>query len=200
MEDLKKVIAKNISSLRKNMNMTQAELAEKLSYSDKAISKWERGEAIPDVLVLKAIADMSGVTVDYLLTVHDNEECAVQETDESVKSKRHLFISLVSVGFLWLAVTAVYVILRLTVFPVWSWFFFLFAVPVTFLLFLIFNCLWGKPVFTYVFVSGLIWTLLLSICFILFEKSVWLILVIGVPAQTIVLFWAGIFQKNKRHK
>ena len=67
MEDLKPIIAKNITVLRQNAKMTQFDLAEKLNYSDKAISKWERAEAIPDVSVLKSIADLFGVTVDYLL-------------------------------------------------------------------------------------------------------------------------------------
>ena len=67
MEDLKQILAKNITALRQASRMTQLELAEKLNYSDKAISKWERGESIPDVTVLKAIADLVGVTLDYLL-------------------------------------------------------------------------------------------------------------------------------------
>ena len=64
---LKNIIAQNIAELRRNNNMTQLELAEKLNYSDKAISKWERGESIPDVAVLKNIADIFLVSVDYLL-------------------------------------------------------------------------------------------------------------------------------------
>lgn len=67
MEDLKRIIADNIAELRKAVPLTQAELAEKLNYSDKAVSKWERGESIPDVIVLKQIAGIFGVSVDYLL-------------------------------------------------------------------------------------------------------------------------------------
>ena len=65
MEDLKLIIAKNISTLRKAAAMTQFELAEKLNYSDKAVSKWERGESLPDVSVLKAIADIFSVDKDF---------------------------------------------------------------------------------------------------------------------------------------
>ena len=61
MQDIKPIIAKNITILRQNAKMTQSELAEKLNYSDKAISKWERGESIPDITVLKALADLFGV-------------------------------------------------------------------------------------------------------------------------------------------
>ena len=67
-EDLKPIIAKNIIDLRRTADITQAQLAEKLNYSDKAVSKWERGEAIPSVATLKEIADHFGVTVDYLIS------------------------------------------------------------------------------------------------------------------------------------
>ena len=68
MEDLRKIIAENIVALRKSSSMTQIELAQRLDYSDKSVSKWERGESIPGVVVLKQIADIFGVTVDYLIT------------------------------------------------------------------------------------------------------------------------------------
>ena len=68
MEDLRKIIAENIVALRKSNSMTQIELAQRLDYSDKSVSKWERGESIPGVVVLKQIADIFGVTVDYLIT------------------------------------------------------------------------------------------------------------------------------------
>ena len=67
-ENLRAIIAANIAELRKSRSMTQQDLAARLNYTDKAISKWERGESVPDIIVLKQIADMFGVTVDYLLT------------------------------------------------------------------------------------------------------------------------------------
>ena len=80
MEDLKQIISKNIVSLRNSENMTQAELAEKLNYSDKAVSKWERGDSLPDVIVIKQIADIFGVTVDSLLT--DNDGAPIRENKQ----------------------------------------------------------------------------------------------------------------------
>ena len=63
MQDLKPIIAKNIAELRKAASMTQIELATRLNYSDKAVSKWERGDSIPDVAVLKQIAEKDGEAV-----------------------------------------------------------------------------------------------------------------------------------------
>ena len=74
MNDLKRIIANNITNLRKSKNLTQLEFAKELNYSDKAISKWERAESIPDVVVLKQIADFFGVTIDYLLNEHLADE------------------------------------------------------------------------------------------------------------------------------
>ena len=74
MDNLKMIIAKNIAALRMGEHLTQAELAERLNYSDKAVSKWERGESLPDITVIKAIADMFGVTVDWLLCEHGEDE------------------------------------------------------------------------------------------------------------------------------
>lgn len=62
--ELKNIIAQNITDLRKKEKLTQAEFAERLNYTDKAISKWERGESIPSIDVLKQIADMFNVKVD----------------------------------------------------------------------------------------------------------------------------------------
>ena len=79
MNDLKTIIADNIIALRKAQGWTQAELAEKLGYSDKAVSKWERAESVPDVAVLKNLADLFGVTVDWLLSTDENRHQAKKE-------------------------------------------------------------------------------------------------------------------------
>ena len=86
MERIKQSVAKNITDLRRSMGMTQLELAEKLNYSDKAVSKWERGDSIPDVAVLKQISDLFGVTLDYLVS----EDHKSPVTERTVYSGREL--------------------------------------------------------------------------------------------------------------
>ena len=76
MEDIKDIVAQNLTNLRKANKITQLELAEKLNYSDKAISKWERGESLPDVITLKQLADMYGVNVDYILNEQTEDTIA----------------------------------------------------------------------------------------------------------------------------
>ena len=66
-EILKVMIGSNIAAYRKRAGLTQAGLAEKLNYSDKAVSKWERGESIPDVLTLMQLAELFEISVNDLL-------------------------------------------------------------------------------------------------------------------------------------
>ena len=77
MSDIKSVVAKNIAELRQANGMTQLELAEKLNYSDKAVSKWERGDSMPDISVLVEIADLFHVSLDYL--IHEDHTAAQAE-------------------------------------------------------------------------------------------------------------------------
>ena len=74
MDELRSIFAENVAALRRAAGMTQLQMAERLNYSDKAISKWERGESIPDVAMLKAVADLFSVPVDYLLERTDKRD------------------------------------------------------------------------------------------------------------------------------
>ena len=109
MNDLKQIIANNITTLRKAKNLTQLEFAKELNYSDKAISKWERAESIPDVVVLKQIADFFGVTIDYLLNEHlENEKLIVIENKIKSSSLNKVSLSLLSACPIWIVSTIIF--------------------------------------------------------------------------------------------
>ena len=75
MEDWKQIVAGNLAALRKAQGLTQLQLAEQLHYSDKAVSKWERGESMPDLAVMKQLADFYGIRIDdFLLTPEQRAE------------------------------------------------------------------------------------------------------------------------------
>lgn len=193
---MKKTVAANIAELRRINHMTQAELADKLCYSDKAISKWERGESIPDVFTLKQVADLFCVTVDYLLADHDGEKITLSDTARH-KNRNHILISCISAGLVWLIATMVYVILG--VIPVSLsklWMIFIYAVPVTLIVILVFNSVWGRRRFNYLIISLLMWSVLTCLCLQLYlvypVYRVWLISTIGVPGQVIICLWSGI--------
>ena len=63
MQNVKEIIAKNLVSLRKARKLTQQDLAEKLNYSDKAVSKWENGRSMMDISMLKPLSECLGVSV-----------------------------------------------------------------------------------------------------------------------------------------
>ncbi len=190
MKELNDIIAANIAELRKTSGLTQNDLAEKLNYSDKAVSKWERGESIPDVSVLKSIADNFGVTVDYLLT--REHKAYAEERKEQRKRKRgnRLIITLISVVIVWLI--AVFIFLNFKSFNLGlkgDWLVFIYAVPVSCIVTLVFNSLWGKRLFGFIISSVIWWTLITSVyltVMVLGGGHIWLLFVLGVPGQAII--------------
>ena len=188
MEDLKHIIAHNLSELRRSASMTQIDLAERLHYSDKAVSKWERGESIPDVGVLKEIADLFGVTVDYLLT---EEHTAPREDVPAGRQHRRAVVTLLSVALVWLIATVVFVILGMVLPGLrGEWLAFVYAVPVSAIVLLVFNSLWGRRRRNYGIVSVLVWGLLLS-AFLTYPRGMmWMIFLLGIHAQIIIWLWS----------
>ena len=141
MKDLKLIIADNISDLRKKKGMTQAELAEKLNYTDKAVSKWERGESVPDIVVLKSIADLFGVYIDYLVSEYHEKESS-KKTFDRTQRNNHIAITIISIFLVVLVATLLFVILNSSVSLSASFLTFLYALPVAFIVWLVFNSLW----------------------------------------------------------
>lgn len=187
-DDLKQTIANNITDLRKGMYLTQAELAERMDYTDKAISKWERAESIPDVLTLKRLADIFGVSLDYLI---EKEHL----TDKTVFSKQtrsnRLVISLLAAAAVWLIATVLFVYLQLYGNSN-AWIVFVGAMPVMVIVLLVFNSIWGKKKFNYVIISVLVWSTLAFAYLMLIQYNLFLIFIIGIPIQVMIILWSNI--------
>lgn len=188
MSELKNIIASNIATLRKQNKLTQAELAEKLNYSDKAVSKWERGESVPDIEVLKSIADMFDVSVDYLLT-----ENAQEFGGKFVKSKMNrpnqLTITLLAVCLVWLVATIVYVYCQI-ILEYNFWNIFCWAVPASCLILGIFNRMWGKRIYNVCIDTIFTWSLLACIYLQFLSYNLWLIFFVGIPLQIVIILWS----------
>jgi transcriptional regulator with XRE-family HTH domain len=184
MSDIKQIIAKNISDLRIDKKMTQLELAEILNYSDKAVSKWERAESIPDVVTLKAVADIFGVTVDYIITEHTPDE--KPPVTKNAKNN-HLTITWISVVAVWLLGTCAYT---------FGWFFdthlwmaYVICVPVSAIVLLVFNSIWGRRILNMFIISTLLWSTFISIflgVFVYLNKNIWMLFLIGIPAEVVI--------------
>ena len=193
MKDLREIIAKNICALRTDMNMTQLQLAEMLNYSDKAVSKWERGEAIPDVTVLKQIADYFGVSVDYLLEENHGDEHPAKQL-VSLKRRNRVIITIMAVACAWLVATIVFAIL-VSVLPESSaWLSYIYAIPVSSIVWLVFNSIWGKRKLNFLIVTILIWSLILSVyltALVCASLNIWVLFIVGIPLQFITVFLPG---------
>lgn len=195
MDDLKQIVAANITDLRKKNNITQAELAQRLNYTDKAVSKWERGESLPDVAVLKQIADIFSVKIDYLVTAEHNDKALEIPAVSKRRLRNHCLIAGMSIVLVWLIATFVFVNIQL-VLPdlVHHWLVFVFAVPVSCIVWLVFNAVWFNKKRNFFIISLLVWSVLACVflCLLRFIQNAWLLFFIGIPAQIIIFLWSGI--------
>ena len=211
MQELKKIIARNIIELRRANHMTQLELAETLNYTDKAVSKWERGESLPDVGVLKAMADLFGVKLDYLVSsehVENVSEILLSpdgmdevECKKRRRASNRRVITCIGVLSVWLLATLSFVIVRLGD-PAGAnhWLAFLYAVPAMLVVWLILNSVWFDRRRNFLIISLLMWSVLACVhvsCAVFGANSVWLLYVLGVPGQAIVLLWSRLRRRLK---
>lgn len=134
-EEITKTVAENLTSLRKDRGLTQLDVAEKLSYSDKSVSKWERGELLPDLATLQELANFYGVTIDFLThePTPDNVALYSKDTAKQDAINRHIICALIIVAIWTLAIIAYATVRILHLDSYWyPWMAFLWAVPVTF--------------------------------------------------------------------
>ena len=192
---LKSTIAKNIAAYRKACGMTQAELAAALNYSDKSVSKWERAEGLPDIYVLTQIAERFGITLNDLVAEHGAEEIAEPEPEEK---KRGLFayihnrviVTILSIGLVWLAATVVFFFLSLFLPDAERlWMVFIYALPVSFIVPIVFTGLWTSHLFQLFSVSGLIWTLSLAVVMSFPRQDMSFLYVVAAVLQVLALLW-----------
>ena len=203
MKDVREIIANNIAELRLENRLTQAKLADALNYSDKAISKWERAESVPDVTVLKRLADYFGVSIDYLVSeVHSADQ--IKNKNVSVARRRnHTLITMLAASLVWLIATFVFAVILMVLEspPLPAWMIYIYAIPASSVVLLVFNSIWGRRRLNFLIISVLIWTVLLSVYLTFLVTPVhlnlWPIFIIGAPAEFIVFLWAGLVFKKK---
>ena len=180
---LRKTVAKNIAQYRKAHHDTQLDLATKLNYSDKSVSKWERGESLPDVYILSQIAELYGVSVSALIG-------EIQPPRES-KPHYHMFILLLSLALTMAVATLLFSMFMICKVDYPAWMFFVYALPVCSIICIVFTSLWWGILWQGVSVSALIWTLGLSL-YLSFElENVSLIFLVCAALQMLTLLWEG---------
>ncbi len=210
MNNIKETVAGNILALRQAAGMTQAELAEKLNYSDKAISKWEHGEALPDIGTLAEICSIFGITMDSLvyepLSDFDKkreEEAAITRASEKKQRIRtRIVITLMSLVLVWFIAVITFIVWQFFEHSAHNaWLSFVYAVPVSAIVSLVLVSVWFGRSLRFVSITVLLWSLLAAIytsMFVFFAESFWYVFLLGVPGQVIIFLWWSMKGANRK--
>ena len=194
---IRSVLAEKLAAYRKRAGLTQAELAEKLNYSDKSISKWERGDGMPDLLVLCRLADLYDIPLDAFL-----REGSLVRSQREQKS-RHIIITLISIGLAFFVGAIGFFVCYLANVNV-RWLAFIYAVPVSMILLVVFSHKWGGLLYQAVSVSALVWTLCgavyISFLAIAGTRHVAMLFMVAAVFQVLIILWYVLMWVRKRNK
>ena len=194
MTNLNVIIANNLVYLRKKAGLTQSELGEKFSYTDKTVSRWENGSVTPSVETLKDIADFYGVSLDYLTSEHHSSKEFESVINKTINAKNKIIIIALNVTVLWLIAITIYVA---SIYNIGTtdmdinrwWTVFLWTIPLSFLyMALLTRRSFKGSKWILVFLSAFVWTILAaSFVTFLYAGNYWYLFFIGVPVQVALI-------------
>lgn len=202
-EDVYKRIGKNIAAYRRNAGITQAELARKINYSDKSVSKWESGNGVPDVLVLMRLAELFGVSVNDLVGESPKERAS--------NTFMRVMVLLISSALIWLIATATFVAMKIfaSAHGAW-WLVFVYAIPANAAMLAVFATAFRQRTTRFVSITVLIWGVILStfLTSLVISKNngtagagdLWFIFLLGIPLQVAETLWFCLRRARARQK
>lgn len=195
--NVQETLIANLIALRKSRGLTQIELGERINYSDKTISKWEKGDSCPNVEAVYKIARFYGVSVDDLLSQDFRADSGA--TLEKQRNYSKLIISLLAIMAVWVIATIIFVSLSLMSFQK-TWLIFILATPCSAVVALVFNSMWGNTRFNYLIISVLLWTTLATVFLSSLEyiRVLWVVFLVGIPIQIAIVLWSQL--KNQRDR
>ena len=198
MEDVRKNIVSNLILLRKTNKMTQQELAKALNYSDKAISRWEVGESLPDIGVLLRVCEIYGVEFDWLIHRHDDAPTIGKKRSEGLGPRMAIVFLLAT--FCYAVATIIFVYNR--VFHNGSvWMAYIWATPASLSFAATFSRRWWNGITTAILISLEMWSILTSVYLHFLatvQENIWPIFLLGVPVQVIFVLFEYIRRRNVR--
>lgn len=194
---MKATFAANLTKLRNAASMTQLELAERLNFSDKAVSKWERAESMPDVYTVKQLADLFQVSVDDLLTPSEEWK---KHVIKGVLDKKHritgglitlvVLVSIVAVALL------VFVILWLAGLPDPR--VFVYMLPAVFITWLVLNSTMLDGKHNRYITMGLVFSVVAVVYAALISLNPWQLFLFAIPAEAVT--WLSFYINRQRKK
>lgn len=208
LEKLKYQIGNNIAAKRKQAGLTQAGLADKLNYSDKAVSKWERGESMPDILTLIQLSELFSVSVNDLLEDPNElpgnpgklEKAMSQVSEKALKRKANKNVILgLSTTLVWFVALLIFVVISSFDLPN-SWIAFFYAVPVNAIVLLSLRSAWHDFRWNRVLISCIVWGFLISIyatLLVFLRFNMWKMFLLGIPGEIAIFLWFRLFRPEK---
>lgn len=192
MKKATEILTENLIKLRKKFKLSQIELSQKINYSDKAISRWEKGEVTPSIDVIEKLAEIYGVTVTYFFEEH------LDDTELKLKEKAftlHLYIMFSLVLVVWTIAVLIFFTIKSHLneyyFQALVW-----ALPIT--LFVIAWCC--KYYFNnkfYLLTTSLgCWFTIGGIYFQFFHLNLWPIFFFGIPVQILLILVSLVHKMN----
>ncbi len=196
MKEIKDIVSENLVSFRKANKLTQLELAEKVGYSDKAVSRWEKGEVTPDVETLDRLAKIYNLPISAFFEENANP---IAEKKSKLQIGNKLTIALLSIVTLWFVITVVYIYAQIIT-QQNPWQLFVLGVPISFGLAIFFNFFWGSRLYGFIYFSFLIWSLITYFYVSWLEYNMWIIFFIGIPLQIAIVLMANLKPSGKKMK
>lgn len=196
-ENLTKIVAKNLVYYRKSSGYTQIQVAEMFNYSDKSISKWERGEGMPDIFILKQLAEL------YNISMEDFFKEKVKKI-RVISNKAHIIITSLSAGLVWLVAVTIYVLLMMFGLPEYDpliWLTFIYAIPAMFIVVVVFACIWFSLWIQCLSVSALTWSVAGALFAGLHFGNIrlsWLVFIVALVLQFLILLWYLLKRRTKK--
>lgn len=195
-KNLKTIIANNLQYYRKSLNLTQADVADAINYSDKSVSKWERGDGLPDIEVLSKLAELFNVTINDLVYPKKSGS----RLQNFTRSK--YFVTILSTLIVWLIAVTTFVLLGIFLPEIKeSWLAFIYAIPISSIVVLILSSVWGNRLIWTISTSFLIWSAGLAL-YLTFPtvSNIWLCFLIAIPLQVMAIVWFIYRNHNEKEK
>lgn len=181
MENLKSIISSNILALRKKNGLTQIDLAKQINYSDKAISRWENGDVVPDVETLNSLAKIFNVPLTYLFEQHRSVDIKLDKP-----SKNESLYHFMTVAIIWTCLAIVFSYFYTFLNKVY-WKIFIWGIPLTCMTLLFFYRKWNFRKTKFILKSITCWAILTCICIQFINENLWLIFIAGIPIQITII-------------
>ena len=170
-EEIRQNFANNLLALRKSRGLSQAQLAKELNYTDKAVSKWEKNETIPDIASLSAIAEYFDITVDDLIKNHD-------VVKKSNKKRNRVRITLSSIAICFIVTGLVYLLLAVNNVPK-SYIAIPFAFLTSGIVLIVLSSIWFKRLIIYLGISITTWSLAIIVMLFMDFQFFYIVLIIA---------------------